>query len=467
MENFRVIRFIDCLPLIAIYEGVTAIFMILFSRMLKDRQKGALMTFLIMSFYFFFGALHDFFLAHSIFLHRYGVILPLFLISCIFFYVALRKKNSFNRICVFLNWLFIVYIIVDMSLLGLKTAAEDVSKTSAFNYNACIACPKPDIYFLIFDEYANSRILKQVYGYDNSSLDSFLLHEGFHIQTDSRSNYQITPFSMASILNMSYLSIRDPKNVQALDFEKVMSPDRKEEAIRYLSSLGYSIINNSTFDLPGSPSSFDQPFIVTRTKLITHRTLVDYMARDIGTTLKRWLKGNSAVLDDWMQRVKEINYTMVERTIRDSEQPSRGPLFVYMHVYMPHDPHLYDTQLRLRNFKDVDRGNARDWVNEYLNYLPYTNEKVKQVVSAIKKNTEGHAVILFMSDHGMRDSLRPYSFNNQAAIYLPDRDYRTFSDSLTAVNEFRVLFNKLYQAGLPLLKDSTTLLSDKQGLGSE
>jgi hypothetical protein len=282
----------------------------------------------------------------------------------------------------------------------------------------------------------------------------------------------MTPFSMASILNMSYLSIRDPENVRAQDVEEVMSPYRKEEVIRYLSSLGYTIVNHSTFDLPGNPSSVDQPFIITRTKLITHRTLIDYMARDVGTTLKRWLVGKDAVLEAWMHQVNEINRTMVERTVETSEKTFPGPRFVYMHVYMPHAPHIYDSLLRLRNFKDVDRGDDQDLIREYLNYLPYTNEKARQIISSIKKNTRGEAVILFMSDHGMRytparDGRFPYCFNNQAAIYLPDKDYRTFGDSLTAVNEFRVLFNKLFRAGLPLLKDSTTFLYDKEHLASE
>jgi len=472
MENFKVIRFADCLPLIALYEAVTSAFVLLFFFLLKSFQKAALMTFALMSFYFFFGALHDFLIVHNIFLHRYGVILPAFFIGCILLFIVLRKKRSFDRACLFLNWLFIIYLVVDGALLVSRTSDRTVSGTTEMTSHICKSCPTPDIYFLLFDEYSNSRTLKSVYGYDNSGLDSFLIHEGFHIQTDSRSNYQMTPFSMASILNMSYLHIRDPENVQAQDVEEVMSPNRKEEVIRYLSSVGYTIVNNSTFDLPGSPSSVDQPFIITRTKLITHRTLIDYMARDIGTTLKRWLVGKDAVLEAWMRQVNEINRNMVTRTLEVSGKTSPGPRFVYMHVYMPHAPHLYDSLLHLRRFKDVDRGDDRDLIHEYLNYLPYTNEKARQIISTIKKNTNGQAVILFMSDHGMRytptaDGRFPYCFNNQAAIYLPDKDYRSFDDNLTAVNEFRVLFNKLFKTGLPLQKDSTIFLYDKEHIASE
>src|SRR6202000_1611417 len=78
-------------------------------------------------------------------------------------------------------------------------------RDNGIRYKPCDTCANPDIYFLLFDEYASSRALWQSLGYDKRGVDSFLLQRGFHIQYDSRSNYHYTPFSMASILNMSYL----------------------------------------------------------------------------------------------------------------------------------------------------------------------------------------------------------------------------------------------------------------------
>ena len=48
------------------------------------------------------------------------------------------------------------------------------------------------------------------------------------------------------------------------------------------------------------------------------------------------------------------------------------------------------------------------------------------------------------------------------AIYLPDRDYSTLYDSMTNVNEFRIIFNKTFNQKFPLLKDSSIFLTDKK-----
>jgi len=475
VENFRAMHFLDCLPLIAIYWGVTSVFLLIFYFLLKDQHKAAIMTLAIMSFYFFFGALHDFLVQHNIFLHRYSLLLPLFLAGCILLYLGLRRKRSFTRLCLFLNSLLLIYLLVDgITLVSAHQAGPNTRlSSSGIAYKPCNDCPKPDIYLLLFDEYSNSSVLKNVYGYDNSALDSFLAREGFYLETNSRSNYQMTVFSMASMLNMAYLHIRDTNNVGMPDFEEVMSPHRKEGAIDLLSSMGYTIVNNSAFDLPDHPTSFDQPYILTRTRLITSRTLIDYMIKDIGFTLKSWiLQNKAAVMEDEYSRVRKINETMFLKTLETSVRTSDTPRFIYMHVFLPHAPHMYDSLFHPLHYKEIARNENQEQIRLYLNYIPYTNKKIREIVTAIKKNTDGKAVIIFMSDHGMRytrpgEERNPYCFNNQAAIYFPDRDYRMLNDSLTAVNQFRVLFNKLFQQQLPLLKDSTFYLDKNTDAPSE
>jgi hypothetical protein len=72
-----------------------------------------------------------------------------------------------------------------------------------------------------------------------------------------------------------------------------------------------------------------------------------------------------------------------------------------------------------------------------------------------------------MSDHGFRympngKGLPGYAFNNQNAVYFPDGDYHLFYDSISAVNQFRVIFDKMFRQNLPLLKDSSIFLITKE-----
>jgi hypothetical protein len=71
-----------------------------------------------------------------------------------------------------------------------------------------------------------------------------------------------------------------------------------------------------------------------------------------------------------------------------------------------------------------------------------------------------------MGDHGFRnttDSSNLFNyFQNQNAIFFPDKDYASLPDNICTVNEFRIVLDKLFHAGFPLLKDTTIFLKDKK-----
>lgn len=470
VENARFIRFMDCLPLMGKYCVAALVLYLLFYAFLKNSFKAGLVASFVMFFFLFFGYLHDFLRLHSIFLHRYSIILSHFLGVTVLLTLYLRKRAPLTRLSLFLTILMLSYIYVDGIIWAWKAFAKaspgpTVSQLMAGWNRKCDSCARPDIYLLLFDEYANSRMLQEVYHYNNNGLDSFLRSEDFHIQSNSRSNYAITPFSMASMLNASYLKgISNPLNIQADDYLNVLEPLRKSEVVNFLLSQGYSIINNSPFDLPEHPTLLVNPFIMTKTKLITQRTLIDYMVRDL--SIFDWLDAHLTPARQYMENqinmIHRMNDTFLVRTLEESGRQLQTPRFVYMHVFMPHDPFLYDSLCRLRSPEEVDTIERHE--RGYLSYLPYTNFTIRQIITSIKKNTRGKAVILFMSDHGFRDDKyntdHSNYFKNQNAVYFPHKDYSLFYDSISNVNQFRVVFNKLFHLNLPLLKDSTIFLHD-------
>ncbi len=100
----------------------------------------------------------------------------------------------------------------------------------------------------------------------------------------------------------------------------------------------------------------------------------------------------------------------------------------------------------------------------YLEYVTYTNSKIRELITIIQKNNP-EAVIILLSDHGFREkgSTRyDHFFQNLNAVYYADKDYSGLYDSITSVNQFRVVINKLFHGSLPLLKDSTIFLVDKK-----
>jgi hypothetical protein len=325
---------------------------------------------------------------------------------------------------------------------------------------ACDTCTFPDVYLLLMDEYASTASLKEWFRYDNSALDSFLRDRGFHIQQGSRSNYNFTSFSMASILNMSYLQGLEPGNVATIaGYASSKDLIRSCEVVKQFAARGYDIVNYSVFDLEGKPSEVTLHLLPGKASLITGQTLWSRIIHDIGWNLHGL---PFRAIKDQVYQIMYDNNRLIEETEKQSAIRSGRPRFVYVHLLLPHNPFYYDKHGRLNEPRDL-----RQHIQGYLDYLPYTNEVIKKLLTSIQQNTHNNAVIILMGDHGVRypapgDTRHIHDHQNQNAIFFPDRDYHLLYDSISGVNQFRVVFNSLFRQNIPLLKDSTVYLTDKK-----
>ena len=66
--------------------------------------------------------------------------------------------------------------------------------------------PRRDIYLIVLDEYANSAVLRERFGYDNRPFEDSLRALGFHVPRLVRSNYAHTLLSIPSLLNAAHLT---------------------------------------------------------------------------------------------------------------------------------------------------------------------------------------------------------------------------------------------------------------------
>jgi hypothetical protein len=74
------------------------------------------------------------------------------------------------------------------------------------------------------------------------------------------------------------------------------------------------------------------------------------------------------------------------------------------------------------------------------------------------------AVIIVEGDHGFRYYTKPgqeFMYQNMNAVYFPDKDYRTLYDSLSPVNTFRIVLNKYFKAGYPMLIDKRMYIPEQ------
>src|SRR5207302_3118032 len=124
-------------------------------------------SFILMMPYYFFCDLKD--LLHEIagnsIISRYSFLLPLATLIVLFFMKLVQQSRSrFNKLFLFINSLFILFIFSDVVSALVKPEPKN-KLTSAgneisMNYSPCNDCVKPDIYYLIFDAYTSSPILK-------------------------------------------------------------------------------------------------------------------------------------------------------------------------------------------------------------------------------------------------------------------------------------------------------------------
>lgn len=463
-ENYHAIPAGEAFEMFLIYVLASLVIFLVARLFYKNRYKAAVFSFFVLSFNFFFGALHDF-LKRSFedrFVSQYSFLMPFFFFVFIALIIYLKKtRTALNRFCVYLNLLFAILILLDGITLSRKITHPSQSDGVALKYNVgCNNCAKPDIYLLVFDEFSSTEALKETWNYDNSALDSFLVKKGFKLIPHSRSNYNFTEFSIASLLNMEYLQIPEPLACTIKDYNRCFELIRSNQVCAILSSMGYDIVNYSIFDLQKNPSPIKEDFLPLKTKLITSQTFLGRVKRDLlyhlltGPFEIKWLS------KDLMFSTNRNNQKIIRMTLADSANRSESPRFIYTHIQMPHPPFYFDKYGRVKTTQEVVKDN--NTVPGYLDYLPKTNEVVEQVVNNILNHSKRPVTILLTSDHGFREHQeKSFQFRNMNALYMSSGNYSGFYDSISGVNQFRVLFNNLFNSSLPLKKDSTIYLRDK------
>jgi phosphoglycerol transferase MdoB-like AlkP superfamily enzyme len=144
------------------------------------------------------------------------------------------------------------------------------------------------------------------------------------------------------------------------------------------------------------------------------------------------------------------NEAMMAHTLADAHKSNSQPAFTYVHLMMPHAPFVFDSTGR-------HTYQAQNTAENYLQYLVYTDKRITRFIKELKQATKGQAVIILMGDHGVRlkisNSVLP-AYQALNAIYLPEKQYTGWYPGITHVNQFRILFNTIFQQHMPLLPDT-------------
>ncbi len=464
-ENFDFIPVTGALLLVILYTGVSIILALLSWLIFRNFHKANLLAFFIMCFHFFFGSIHDSLknIFPGMLITRYSFIIPVIFIVFILMIVLLKRtKKPLLKLTGYLNLLLLFLLLIDAGWLLSKIIFK---KNQPFVLGRelikCESCAKPDIYFILTDEYAGYNELKNVFHYDNSSFENDLRNRGFHIINNSFSNYNYTPFSLASILNMQYLTLKDT-NRTGSELTYSYQQIKNNKFIQFFLAHGYKLYNYSFFDFEGQPAPIRETFLPAKTRLLTSQTFLSRLKRDLWFNTVTLLKSKKSIRIMTYDNQRN-NKHLYQLTWNIVNQEKAQPKFVYTHLMMPHYPYYNDKNGNELPFERLVEGNQVH-KDDYIGYLQYTNKKILELIDHVQKSSASPPVIILMGDHGFRHFTEPvekkYYFMNLLAVYFPDKNYSILTDSTSSVNSFREILNGQFSQKLPPLKDSTIYLRD-------
>lgn len=468
MRNYSSIAVIDAIGLLFLYVACSFVLAFIAWLFYRNIIKAAFIAAVLMAFQFFFGNIQDSLVKISSqgFISKYRFIIPVSLFVFAIIIILTKKASaSLPKISAYLNVLLLLLLAMDVGWLIIKPGkVERISTAAALPDKLAIPANrnKPDIYLILLDQYAGASALKDVFAFDNSAFENALTARGFHIVKNSRSNYNLTPFSMASLLSMDYLGreMGEKKNLNVGYSYEII---RNSCVIHFLEKNGYRFYNYSLFDFPGYPAYKYKDFLPYGTRLITASTFTGRVMRDLRSSVLEGKVGSTSMREKIAYEYLHFNDTIFKWTQDITINKTDKPRFIYSHFMLPHFPYYFDSlgkPLPIEKLSGFRKTNA----NDYTGYLQYGNKKIMELVDHLLTTSPDPPVIMLLSDHGFRNpdkkADRKYDFMNLNAIYIPGKKYNAFYDGMSNVNQFRALFNTCFDLQLPLLKDSTTDLWD-------
>lgn len=432
----------------------------------------------IFSIYLFWGIFHDILKGWfgDRFYTSYSFLIPFLLLLSFIILFYQRKKRTlpifWSR---YLNLLLLVLLGIEMivtftSLIKNRADLEMIDygltpKVTSSELNK--SSDNPDIYFIVFDEYMSNRGLKTYLNFDNSKLDSQLRSLAVFVTQNSKSNYNSTPHSIASSLNIDYFPVNlegtgtEPRALLQgqLALKKALIP-------KLLSEVGYSIENYGRMDIANANSPFE-PFFNRDQRVIFKFDNFWYRVRHEiwwNFTLRfPWLKDSDLSWKKDQAKRIEIFRSNYDKLMKSFDSIAQAPKFVFAHFLLPHPPYNFNSSGEVRDWTSLDRTEYSDSL--YLDQVQFANTIITQICHKASKVKSRDKLLIIIGDHGFRDNdlksidrIRDKQFMNLTAIYSDTHNYRGFYDSISPVNIFRVVLNEHFGTNLPMLKDSTIML---------
>ena len=473
-ENFGLTGLPDIAYLLVVYLITGFCISFVSSLILKQYSRAFVFSFILLTINFLFGAYKDFIKDRQLlpFIITYRFILPaLFLLLMLIFIYLKKKDRTFARLPKAIAFFLVVNFIVETGwfMFNLITRADVKQDFGDYNHDVIksftpnLTRRRPAVFWIVFDEYSNSSTLQKVWGFANP-IDSTLRAKGFFIADSARSNYNYTHFSLSSTLDMVYLrNLQNHSVVRLRDLRRGDISIYDNNAVEVFEKNGYAINNFTIFQLKDHPTSGIDMFDYVPRFLINYQTFEGRTNSEIGWNLPNLFKRNKRAADSLVviKSLHDLDTTfkgLMNRCVHSAQEGAAKakPSFYLFHFLLPHEPYMYngDGSIAYKN-------GYHDSAQHYIPQLQYTNTLITKLTDSILSiYGRKDVAIILQGDHAFKFQENDPLFDQESckifyAVYCSDGDYSSWRRSMSSVNGFRILFNKYFQAGFPLLPDTS------------
>lgn len=243
------------------------------------------------------------------------------------------------------------------------------------------ASDMPNVYLLLFDEYAGFEQLREYYQYENAALRGFLDDNRFTVSLDSHNESVQTATICTNLVNLDYIvsnetsaSEKELLRKQGTLFELMRQHGYEVNIVESIDFFGMNVsLGTQTTNAAVTINGEDLAY------LCYQRTAIyPFVQLNTSSALK-----NLLAVTDYISEPTNI---------------PQHPTFVLSYVCFPHQPFVVD-----ENGNAIPFAHSFNWKDTryYLGQLKYATKLMLRMLENIVKE-DPDAIILLQSDHGAR-----------------------------------------------------------------
>jgi hypothetical protein len=446
----------------------------------KNNHKAALTTSWFSLLFFSYGPVYDVLPASPSFLQNDVFILLIWILLLVAggWWINSLNKGVWSLNCI-ANIMSLILVIPSIGLLTIQfwkepsNASLPIPSIDQESGLKGMSSPSdmPDIYFIVLDAYAREDNLQEFFHFDNTNFLNFLRERDFFVDSEAMANYNQTWLALSSSLNLNYVqnlfshplretTSRAPLR-SLLHHNQVMTILKKLGYTTVCFQSGHSFTQWETADMLTPPGESYDEFLIS---WLATTALVGVFSVD------DQIRGGQH--SPYQAHRDRINYTLDHLPDFVSKEK---PVFVFAHILAPHPPFVFgpsgnpiqpNRRYAIGDGSEFIKrgGDKEEYKKNYVGELQYINHKLKQTIDRILTTSRKPPVIILQSDHGSRMHLDweeldktnlKEAFSILSAVFLPPKFRTEPTVAMTPVNNFRMLFNLLFNTRFEILPNKS------------